>query len=96
MTQQVWDFASIHAAIGTLRGHAAAIQGLNEEVQGALAQGVGIWQGEASDMWANEQQTLNHHFEDFRTALESYFASVEDATHNTASQEMINASSFGG
>lgn len=96
MGQQVWDFGSIHGAIGVLRGHANVIQGQNEALEGDLAHGASVWTGEASDMWSLEQRTLNQHGQDFKLAVDSYLSAVEEATHNTAHQEQINASSFGG
>ncbi|MBE5477918.1 hypothetical protein E3G68_005272 [Mycobacteroides abscessus] len=94
--QQVWDFGSIHGTIGVLRGHANTIQGQNEALEGDLSQGVAVWQGEASDMWGQEQRTLNQHGNDFKLAVDSYLSAVEEATHHTEHQEQINASSFGG
>ena len=96
MGQQVWDFASIHGAVGVLRGHANTIQGQSEALEGDLAQGASVWEGEASDMWTLEQRTLNQHNQDFKLAVDSYLTAVEESTNNTAHQEQINASSFGG
>lgn len=95
MSQQVWDFASIHGAVGVLRGHASTIQSQNESLEGDLAQGASVWQGEAADMWTQEQRTLNTHGQEFKTAVDQYLLAVEDATNNTAHQEQINAASFG-
>ena len=96
MTQQVWDFGAIDAAVGVLRGHSATIQAGNENAEAALGKGVAAWEGEASQMWASEQRTLNSHAQDFRNAVDQYLSAVEDATHHTAHTEMINAASFGG
>ncbi|UQX13426.1 WXG100 family type VII secretion target [Candidatus Mycobacterium methanotrophicum] len=95
MSQQIWDFGSIHAAVGVLRGHSSAIQAQNEELEGHLSQGIAVWQGEASDMWSTEQRTLNNHGVEFQQAVDSYLAAVEESTFNTANQEQINAGSFG-
>ncbi|KRQ23295.1 MULTISPECIES: WXG100 family type VII secretion target [Mycobacteroides] len=93
--EQIWDFQVIHAAISVLRGHSNTIQGQNEALEGHLAQGQSVWQGEASDMWGLEQKTLNDHGNEFRTAVESYLNAVEESTHHTHGQELTNAGSFG-
>jgi uncharacterized protein YukE len=96
MSEQVWEFGTIHAAIGALRGHSATIQAGNEQAEAALGKGVAAWSGEASQMWSNEQHTLNQQSHDFRNAVEQYLTTVEDATNHAAHTEMINAASFGG
>lgn len=96
MTLQVWDFGTIHAAIGVLRGHSATIQAGNEQAEAALGKGVAAWEGEASQMWASEQRNLNQHANDFRNAVDQYLAAVEDAAIHSQHTESINAASFGG
>ncbi|CAN3131954.1 hypothetical protein ACNUDN_29040 [Mycobacterium sp. smrl_JER01] len=95
MTQQVWNFATIHATIGTLRGNASTIQAGNEQAEAALGKGVAAWQGEASEMWAMEQQKLNSRGEEFKIAVDQYLAAVEEATHGQENIEKVNMASFG-
>lgn len=95
MGQQVWDFPVIHAAIGTLRTHAGTVQAGNEQAEAALGKGIAAWQGDASDMWATEQQRLNSRGEEFKIAVDQYLAAVEEATFGQEHQEAINMASFG-
>ncbi len=95
MTQQVWNFATIHATVGSLRGNAATIQAGNEQAEAALGKGVAAWQGDASEMWAMEQQKLNARGNEFKLAVDDYLRSVEEATFNQENIERVNAASFG-
>ena len=95
MSQQTWDYAVIHATIQTLRGQAAQIEGQNEALDASLGKGAATWQGDASDMWATEQRTLNQHGQEFQQAIVSYINAVEEATNHSQHQEQINAASFG-
>lgn len=93
--QQVWDFATIHATVATLRTHAGAVQAGNEQAEAALGKGIAAWTGDSSDMWALEQQRLNSRGEEFKIAVDQYLAAVEEATFRQEQQEAINTASFG-
>lgn len=95
MSEQVWNFATIYASCESLRGQGGTLQGLNEQTEGLLGQAMGAWQGEASEMYANEQRQLNTLHTNFQTAYMDYINAVESATQNQEQQEMANASSFG-
>ena len=94
MSEQVWNFAAIHGAIGTLRGHAATMNGQHEELSGLLSQGAATWTGEASTQWTVEQTRLNSRYADFFTAVNDYINAVESATEGQQQQEATNQASF--
>lgn len=95
MSEQVWHFPVIYAACETLRGHGGTLQGLNEQTEAVLGKAVAAWQGEASEMYANEQRNLNHAHANFQMAFTDYINAVEQSTQNQEHQEAVNASSFG-
>lgn len=95
MSEQVWNFPVIYAGCETLRSHGATLQALNEQTEAALGKAQAAWQGEASEMYANEQRTLNHAHANFQMAFTDYINAVEHSTQNQEQQEMVNASSFG-
>lgn len=95
MTEQLWNFSGIHAQVAAARVHATAWHAQNEVTEGAMGKGIAAWQGDASDMWATEQRTLNQQSNDFQTAVNDYLNAVEEATHRTEQQEATNAASFG-
>lgn len=95
MTQQTWNFPIIYAGCETLRGHTGTLQALNEQTEAVLGKAVAAWQGEASEMYANEQRNLNHAHANFQMAASDYINAVEHATQNQEQQEAVNASSFG-
>lgn len=95
MSEQVWNFSTIYASCETLRGQGATLQGLNEQTEAALGKAMTVWQGEASEMYANEQRQLNTAHTNFQAAFIDYVNAVEGATQNQETQEMANASSFG-
>lgn len=94
MSEQVWNFPAIDAAVGTLRGHAATINGQHEELSGLLSQGAATWSGEASTQWTVEQGRLNSRYADFFTAVTDYINAVESAKESQQQQEATNQASF--
>ncbi len=94
MSEQVWNFPGIHAAIATLRGHGAALQGQVETLIGLLGQGQAAWSGSASDQWSVEQTRLNNHLGEFQVAFMDYVSAVEQATMDQEHTEAAAQASF--
>lgn len=92
--EQVWNFPMIHAAVATLRGHAATIQAGNEQAHAALGKGAAVWGGDASTQWSIEQGRLNNRADEFKLAVSDYLNAVENATFQQEHQEATNQASF--
>jgi len=94
MSEQVWNFPAIHAAIGVLRGHAATIQGQTDNLSGLLGQGINLWEGQASAQWAVEQQRLNARAAEYQVAMTDFINAAEEATLQMQQQEAATQGMF--